>query len=56
MTERILQVLEAEPAIERPVHVNEVDLVISQIRAEISEWLWANVLTLNDVDDAVDSL
>lgn len=30
--------------------------VIAQIRAEISEWLWSNVLTLDDVEDAVDSL
>lgn len=30
--------------------------LISQIRADISEWLWANVLTMPDVEDAVDSL
>lgn len=32
------------------------DSVISQTRADISEWLWSNVLTMYDVEDAVDSL
>ncbi|KAH7930585.1 hypothetical protein BV22DRAFT_1139635 [Leucogyrophana mollusca] len=32
------------------------DLVISQIRTNVSEWLWLNVLTRKDVDDAVVSL
>jgi hypothetical protein len=32
------------------------DLVISQIRTNIGEWLWLNVLTERDVDEAVDSL
>lgn len=30
--------------------------VVAQIRANISEWLWSNVLTIPDVEDAVDSL
>ncbi|OCB86154.1 hypothetical protein A7U60_g6743 [Sanghuangporus baumii] len=29
---------------------------IAQVRANISEWLWLNVLTMPDVEDAVDSL
>ncbi|KAL0951579.1 hypothetical protein HGRIS_008261 [Hohenbuehelia grisea] len=32
------------------------DSVISQIRINVSEWLWMNVLTRKDVEDAVDSL
>ena len=32
------------------------DLVISQIRTTVSEWLWLNVLTKADVEDAVESL
>jgi gamma-tubulin complex component 4 len=32
------------------------DLVISQIRTNVSEWLWLNVLTRKDVEDAVISL
>ncbi|KAK0465563.1 gamma-tubulin ring complex protein [Desarmillaria tabescens] len=32
------------------------DNVIAQIRTSVSEWLWLNVLTRKDVDDAVDSL
>ncbi|PBL00600.1 hypothetical protein ARMGADRAFT_956584 [Armillaria gallica] len=32
------------------------DNVIAQIRTNVSEWLWLNVLTRKDVDDAVDSL
>jgi gamma-tubulin complex component 4 len=30
--------------------------VIAQIRTNVSEWLWLNVLTQRDVEDAVDSL
>ncbi|EJD04192.1 uncharacterized protein FOMMEDRAFT_121761 [Fomitiporia mediterranea MF3/22] len=30
--------------------------VISQIRANVSEWLWSNVLTMPDVEDALESL
>ncbi|KAI0068083.1 hypothetical protein BV25DRAFT_1875251 [Artomyces pyxidatus] len=32
------------------------DRVIFEIRTNVSEWLWLNVLTRNDVEDAVDSL
>jgi len=32
------------------------DLVVSQIRTNVSEWLWLNVLTRKDVEDAVISL
>lgn len=32
------------------------DSAILKIRSDISEWLWANVLTAYDVEDAVDSL
>ncbi|KAJ8453455.1 hypothetical protein ONZ45_g19709 [Pleurotus djamor] len=32
------------------------DRVISEIRFNISEWLWMNILTEKDVSDAVDSL
>ncbi|KAJ7161434.1 gamma-tubulin ring complex protein [Mycena crocata] len=32
------------------------DRVILQIRTNVSEWLWLNVLTQKDVEDAVDSL
>ncbi|KAJ7070894.1 gamma-tubulin ring complex protein [Mycena amicta] len=35
---------------------NEFDEVISQIRTDVSEWLWAHVLTQKDVEEAVDSL
>jgi gamma-tubulin complex component 4 len=31
-------------------------MVITQIRTNVSEWLWLNVLTQKDVEDAVDSL
>ncbi|KIK70674.1 hypothetical protein GYMLUDRAFT_210031 [Collybiopsis luxurians FD-317 M1] len=31
------------------------DNVVSQIRTNVSEWLWANVLTLQTVEEAVDS-
>ncbi|KAH7916487.1 Spc98 family-domain-containing protein [Hygrophoropsis aurantiaca] len=34
----------------------EFDSVISQIRTNVSDWLWLNVLTRKDVDDAVMSL
>lgn len=39
-----------------PVDQHTFDLVISQIRVNVGEWLWLNVLTKKDVDDAVDSL
>lgn len=32
------------------------DRVITHIRTNVSEWLWLNVLTRKDVDDAVESL
>jgi gamma-tubulin complex component 4 len=32
------------------------DQAITQIRTNVSEWLWLNVLTQKDVEDAVDSL
>ncbi|PPQ99559.1 hypothetical protein CVT24_005345 [Panaeolus cyanescens] len=32
------------------------DMVISQIRTNVGEWLWLNVLTKQDIDDAIDSL
>lgn len=34
----------------------EFDRVIGEIRTTVSEWLWLNVLTPKDVQDAVDSL
>jgi gamma-tubulin complex component 4 len=34
----------------------EFDRVISDIRTAVSEWLWLNVLTQKDVEDAVESL
>ena len=34
----------------------EFDRVVSDIRTAVSEWLWLNVLTQKDVDDAVESL
>ncbi|CAL1694103.1 unnamed protein product [Somion occarium] len=34
----------------------EFDRIIAEIRVTVSEWLWLNVLTQNDVEDAVDSL
>lgn len=34
----------------------EFDRVIGEIRTTVSEWLWLNVLTQSDVEDAVDSL
>ncbi|KAG5650742.1 hypothetical protein H0H81_011186 [Sphagnurus paluster] len=39
-----------------PEDQHAFDLVISQIRTNVSEWLWMNVLTQKDVEDAVDSL
>ncbi|KAF8973469.1 gamma-tubulin complex component protein, partial [Flammula alnicola] len=39
-----------------PEDQHAFDLVISQIRTNVGEWLWLNVLTKKDVDDAVDSL
>jgi gamma-tubulin complex component 4 len=35
---------------------HEFDRVIAQIRTNVSEWLWLNVLTQRDVEDAVHSL
>ncbi|KAL0572925.1 hypothetical protein V5O48_009038 [Marasmius crinis-equi] len=32
------------------------DRVIAQIRTSVSEWLWLNILTIQAVEDAVDSL
>ncbi|KAF8078920.1 gamma-tubulin ring complex protein [Lyophyllum atratum] len=39
-----------------PEDQHAFDLVISQIRTNVSEWLWLNVLTQKDVEDAVESL
>ncbi|KAF9015659.1 Spc98 family-domain-containing protein [Cyathus striatus] len=39
-----------------PEDQHAFDLVISQIRTNLGEWLWHNVLTGEDVKDAVDSL
>lgn len=39
-----------------PEDQHEFDRVISVIRTNVSEWLWVNVLTKKDVEDAVDSL
>ena len=39
-----------------PQEQRAFEVVIEQIRSEISEWLWSNVLTSADVDEAVDSL
>nr|GAT58991.1 gamma-tubulin RING complex protein [Mycena chlorophos] len=35
---------------------HEFDQVIAQIRTDVSEWLWSNVLTRRDVEEALDSL
>ncbi|KAK7686759.1 hypothetical protein QCA50_010359 [Cerrena zonata] len=34
----------------------EFDRIIAEIRVTVSEWLWLNVLTQKDVEEAVDSL
>lgn len=39
-----------------PEDQHAFDLVLSQIRTNVSEWLWLNVLTQEGVEDAVDSL
>ncbi|KAG6841773.1 hypothetical protein C0991_007102 [Blastosporella zonata] len=39
-----------------PEDQHAFDLVIFQIRTNVSEWLWLNVLTQKDVEDAVESL
>lgn len=39
-----------------PQHQYEFDHVIAEIRTSVSEWLWLNVLTYKDVDEAVESL
>lgn len=39
-----------------PEDQHAFDGVITQIRTSVSEWLWLNVLTQKDVEDAVDSL
>ncbi len=39
-----------------PQDQHAFDLVILKIRTNVGEWLWLNVLTKKDVDDAVDSL
>ncbi|KAK7058442.1 hypothetical protein VNI00_002076 [Paramarasmius palmivorus] len=39
-----------------PDERTEFDRVIAQIRTNVSEWLWHNVLTMQAVEDAVDSL
>jgi len=39
-----------------PEEQHEFDRVVAQIRTNVSEWLWLNVLTQKDVEDAVHSL
>lgn len=39
-----------------PEDHHEFDHVIAEIRTDISEWLWLNVLTHKDVEEAVESL
>ncbi|KAJ3563584.1 hypothetical protein NP233_g8849 [Leucocoprinus birnbaumii] len=39
-----------------PQEQHAFDRVIAQIRINVSEWLWMNVLTRQDIEDAVDSL
>ncbi|KAG6837663.1 hypothetical protein H0H93_004939 [Arthromyces matolae] len=39
-----------------PQDQHAFDLVISQIRTNVSEWLWLNVLTQKDVEDVVETL
>ncbi|KAJ7103380.1 gamma-tubulin ring complex protein [Mycena belliarum] len=39
-----------------PSDQHAFDRVISQIRTNVSEWMWTNLLTQKDVEDAVDSL
>ena len=39
-----------------PEDQHAFDLVISQIRTNVGQWLWLNVLTKKDVDDAIDGL
>lgn len=39
-----------------PQDQHAFDLVILKIRTNVGEWLWLNVLTKKDVDDAVESL
>ena len=39
-----------------PEDQHAFDNVISQIRTDIGEWLWLNVLTRKDVDEAIDAL
>ncbi|KAF8167600.1 gamma-tubulin ring complex protein [Crassisporium funariophilum] len=39
-----------------PQDQHAFDLVISQIRTNVGEWLWLNVLTRKDIDDAIDAL
>lgn len=39
-----------------PADQHAFDTVVSQIRVDVGEWLWHNVLTKKDIDEAVDSL
>jgi ribosomal RNA-processing protein 1 len=39
-----------------PEDQHNFDCVVAQIRTNVSEWLWLNVLTWKDVEEAVDSL
>ncbi|KAI3622302.1 gamma-tubulin ring complex protein [Moniliophthora roreri] len=39
-----------------PDEKTEFDRIIAQIRTNVSEWLWLNILTMQAVEDAVDSL
>ena len=39
-----------------PEDQHSFDTVVSQIRINVGEWLWLNVLTKKDIEDAVDSL
>jgi hypothetical protein len=39
-----------------PEDQHAFDTVVSQIRINVGEWLWMNILTKKDIDEAVDSL
>ena len=39
-----------------PEDQHEFDRIVADIRTTVSEWLWVNVLTQEDVDEAVESL
>jgi hypothetical protein len=39
-----------------PEDQHSFDRVVTQIRTNVSEWLWLNVLAQKDVEESVDSL